>query len=153
MADIERTPYWLDADGRRLGRGSRVAARKRGSMSFGVHPCICGCGQRAAAKHHVIYQQEVRRCWRDKAGRGARSIPPLTKLLRDERNLVPMALVCHSLHHSGSRKLALLKLPDGAFEFAAWLMGRGPAFNYLGQSYAGSDPRLAALLEEVVATV
>jgi hypothetical protein len=36
------------------------------------------------------------------------------------------------------------------FEFARELMDAGPAYEYLGRFYAGSDPRLDALLAETV---
>lgn len=92
--------------------------------------CICGCGQRSANLHHIIYRQHVAR-----AGGN----------VRDKRNLVPVAFSCHGAHHGRSRPLELGCLPDGVFEFAGELLG--PAgFDYLRRRYRGEDERLEALL-------
>jgi hypothetical protein len=96
--------------------------------------CICGCGARAVHDHHVVFAQHLL---------------PSERL--DRRNLVPMALVCHGAHHSGSRRLSLHVLPGPVFEFAAAALGRERAYNYLRRRYDGNDPRLDALLEEVAA--
>jgi hypothetical protein len=79
--------------------------------------CVCGCGQRADVRHHVVAQQTLRRvAGRDRA---------LADRLRgDERGMVPMSQVHHELHHSRSRPLPLAVLPDAAFVFAAEVLGR-----------------------------
>jgi hypothetical protein len=66
--------------------------------------------------------------------------------VRDPRNLVPVTFACHGAHHGRSRPLPLRVLPDAVFEFAAELMGDGPAYEYLNRTYVGRDPRLDALL-------
>jgi hypothetical protein len=67
-------------------------------------------------------------------------------LIEDPRNLVPVAFVCHERHHSRFLPLELRVLPDSVFEFAAELLGPGPAHLYLARYYRGRDPRLDALL-------
>ena len=101
--------------------------------------CICGCGQTADVFHHVVYQQELRRvAGRDKA---------LADTLRgDPRGMVPMAQSCHERHHSRSRPLRLCVLPDEAFVFAAEVLGRERAYNFLSRVCTGEDARLTALL-------
>jgi hypothetical protein len=97
--------------------------------------CVCGCGGRIAHWHHAVTRQELRKHGGDP---------------KDPRNLVPVTLQCHGGHHSGARRLRLSVLPDSVFEFARELMDAGPAYEYLGRFYAGSDPRLDALLAETV---
>jgi hypothetical protein len=97
--------------------------------------CVCGCGQRAVQRHHALYRQHLRQHGGD---------------VKDERNLVWMAVSCHASHHSGARKLRLRDLPDSVFEFSRDLLGGGLAFELLGRYYAGDDPRLDALLAETV---
>lgn len=96
--------------------------------------CICGCGQRAVHLHHVVYQQHIPLAQRDAAA-----------------NLVPIAFHCHGAHHGRSRPLCLHLLPDEAYSFAAKVLGRGKAYEYLNRRYAGSDIRLERLLEDVAA--
>lgn len=67
--------------------------------------------------------------------------------MADRRNLVPLGPRCHAAHHNRSRPLPLHRLPDSVFEFAAEVLGPGPAFEYLRRRYAGGDRRLEALLE------
>lgn len=110
--------------------------------------CVCGCGRRAqhGVGHHVIYQQQLRKLTvRDV---GPPDIAREIALIRDKRNLVPVALECHHAHHNGSRKLPLAVLPDGVFEFAGEVMGPGKAYDYLRRHYANDDPRHDALLAE-----
>lgn len=95
--------------------------------------CVCGCGAKAVQRHHVIYRQHLRQ-----AGGS----------VKDARNLVPIAHACHGGHHSGARRLRVVRLPDPVFEFAIELLGAERAALYLGRYYAGSDPRLDALLSE-----
>jgi hypothetical protein len=93
--------------------------------------CVCGCGQRSAALHHVVYRQHLRQHGGDD---------------KDPRNLVPVAFACHGGHHSGAARLRLRVLPDSAFEFARELLGAALAYEVLGRYYQGEDPRLDALL-------
>lgn len=93
--------------------------------------CVCGCGRRAVHRHHVVYEQEVRR---------------VGGSVRDARNLVPVAHDCHGAHHARARPLPVHVLPDSAFDFATELMGAPAAFEYLSRRYSGRDPRLEALL-------
>jgi hypothetical protein len=93
--------------------------------------CVCGCGQRSAALHHVVYRQHLRQHGGDD---------------KDARNLVPVAFSCHGAHHNRSRPLRLHMLPDAVFEFAVELMGAGRAYEYLRRVYDGSDMRLEFLL-------
>lgn len=83
--------------------------------------------------HHVVYQQRVRSAGGDPG---------------DLRNLILVGDDEHERHHNRSRPFPLTRLPDSAFEFAAELLGRGSAYNYLRRRYAGDDPRLANLLLE-----
>lgn len=99
--------------------------------------CICGCGERVAARHHVVYAQHVR------AGR--RKGRELADLLTDARNLVDVAYRCHADHHARARPYPLAMLPDSAFAFAGEVLGPA-AFDYLRRRYAGDDDRLSALL-------
>jgi hypothetical protein len=92
--------------------------------------CICGCGQRAVHRHHVVYAQAVEREGGD---------------VTDARNLVPVAFSCHGAHHGRSRPFELRMLPDSVFEFARELLGAYGA-DYLRRRYAGDDPRLNGLL-------
>lgn len=109
--------------------------------------CACGCGQRAASKHHIVYVQRLRqiaRRERDKLLR--RDIE--AQLVTDKRNLMWLAFDCHQAHHGPNWRLPLAKLPDSAFEFAAEVLGAGEAYEYLRRRYGGEDARLDALLIE-----
>jgi hypothetical protein len=99
--------------------------------------CFCGCGQRGVQKHHVIYEQHLRPLTRPEARR---------TLLRDARNLVPVAWDCHAAHHQRGRPFPLAALPDSVYEFAEETLGVGPAYEYLRRRYAGPDARLDGLL-------
>lgn len=101
--------------------------------------CIAGCGRPADVRHHIIFQQELRRvAGRDKARADT--------LRGDPRGMVPVCQECHERLHSRSRPLPLAVLPDEAFVFAVEVLGAGRAFNYLQRTCSGSDPRLDALL-------
>jgi hypothetical protein len=137
----------LSREPRGQQRPARVAARGR------LHgTCICGCKQPAVARHHCIYEQELRRVYR------ARRVPPMrgglevdadwVALCDDPRNLVLVAFDCHSAHHGRSRPYPLAMLPDSVFEFAAEVLGLR-AHDYLRRRYGGSDSRLDALLDVV----
>ena len=52
---------------------------------------------------------------------------------------------CHERHTTAQERVPLSKLRDENIAFAVHL-GRGPAYNYLTRYYAGSDPRVDALL-------
>lgn len=103
--------------------------------------CVCGCGGRAVQLHHVVYQQAIR---------AAASSKRRGRLLKDKRNLVPVAMRCHGEHHARSRPFLLAVLPDAAFEFAAEVYGDHAAWMYLRRRYDGEDPRLDALVAEEV---
>lgn len=108
--------------------------------------CVCGCGQPGVHRHHVVTAQEIRKALGYRASRRKKARSDGAGLLRDARNLVPMAFVCHGEHHSRMRPLPLEVLPDSVFEFAAEVLGRGRAFNYLRRHYNGGDARLDALV-------
>lgn len=115
--------------------------------------CICGCGQVGRHKHHAIYQQHIRQYAKhDPTGWGwgyeekAAVSSRVAGLLRDKRNLIPVAFECHDAHHRGAERYRLHMLPDSVFEFAEELMGPGPAYEYLRRHYDGSDMRLELLL-------
>jgi hypothetical protein len=112
---------------------------------------VCGCGKSAAAQHHVITRQELKKWSKGKQ----RCIAKRSwgSLCRDKRNLVPVAFDCHGAHHSKARPLFLQDLPNGVFQFAAEVMGPGPAVAYLSRYYEGaeSEPRLAPLVERAAA--
>lgn len=101
--------------------------------------CICGCGNMAVVRHHVIAQQELRRV-------AGRDMALKDTLCGDPRGMVPMAQSCHERHHSRSRPLRLCVLPDEAFVFAAEVLGRERAYTYLSRTCVGEDARLDALL-------
>lgn len=106
--------------------------------------CVCGCDRPPAARHHVVYRQELR--W------AAKRLPRDERvLIADERNLVAIAFHCHGQHHLGAARIPLQRLPASVFEFAAEVLGSGPAYEYLRRRYAGEDPRLDALLIETEA--
>lgn len=110
--------------------------------------CICGCGQRGVHDHHVVYEQVVRRAYRDlqRAGKSCRWQSEAAAV-NDGRNIVPIAFGCHGGQHGGNDRLRLSKFPDRCFEFAAELLGPGKAYEYLNRRYAGPDPRLDRLLD------
>lgn len=108
--------------------------------------CGCGCGQRAANRHHIVTQAQLRAIAgreRDKAKQGKLS----QQLTHDRRNLVWLAFSCHMNHHARSGVLPLVILPDSAFEFAVETLGAGLAYETLRRAYRGTDVRLDALLE------
>lgn len=114
--------------------------------------CVCGCGQRSANMHHVVYAQKIRECVpRLPFGYGYEAVAAASRqqgaMLKDRRNLVPVAFGCHADHHTGAKRLPLAVLPDSVFEFAFELLGPA-AFDYLGRRYGGDDARLDALLAE-----
>jgi len=112
--------------------------------------CACGCGQRAANKHHIVYVQRLRElARRERDKRLRREIE--AQLVADKRNLMWLAFDCHGSHHSGARRLPLGRLPDSVFEFALEVLGAGPAHEYLRRRYSGEDARLDALLVEAEA--
>lgn len=63
--------------------------------------CV-GCGGRAVHQHHVVTRQHLKQYGGSP---------------RDERNLVPVCLVCHFDHHSAGRRLPASALPPSVFEF------------------------------------
>jgi hypothetical protein len=89
----------------------------------------------------VVYEQELRKLASARGERGW-----LKRVVRDDRNLVPVAHRCHGRHHSRAAVYPLAIVPDSVFEFAVEVMGASRAFNYLERRYAGDDPRLDALL-------
>lgn len=112
--------------------------------------CFCGCGERAVQKHHVIYRQELQRVASERGdGRlpGGWGKGRWGELVKDPRNLIPVAHQCHGNHHAASCRYRLVILPDSVFEFAAEVLGAGRALNYLRRRYDGEDQRLDALGE------
>jgi hypothetical protein len=89
------------------------------------------CHARAVHHHHVLYRQIIRRHHGDET---------------DERNLIPLCFRCHERHHNRVAPLPLWALPDSVYEFAAELLGHGPAYEELRRRYRDGDPRLDALL-------
>jgi hypothetical protein len=55
---------------------------------------------------------------------------------------------CHRRHSDAVQRIPLTALPDGAFQFAAELLGPGKAYNELRRTYGGHDERLEELLRE-----
>lgn len=106
------------------------------------------CLRRAAHRHHVVYEQELRRRW-DSSPKVRKRWPTYPKLKNDVRNLVDICFNHHTGtegHHSGGRHtLPLEMLPDEAIEFAFELLGPF-AYDYLRRRYAGEDPRLESHL-------
>lgn len=92
-----------------------------------IDNCVL-CGRRAVHMHHVVYQQFIR---------GHE---------KDDRNMVPVCFRCHERHHSRTCVFSLGLLPDSVFEFAAEVLGPGPAYERLRRTYRGEDRRLTALL-------
>lgn len=122
--------------------------------------CIL-CGRRAHQRHHIVYQQELRRAapvprWDKRDGRTrpdevVEAAARQAELLRDNRNLVPVCHPCHGRHHSGACQFSLGLLPDSVFVFAAEVLGEGPAYEYLRRRYSGDDRRLDALVSKEAA--
>jgi hypothetical protein len=108
--------------------------------------CVCGCGARAVALHHVVYQQQLRVVARQQRRDALERTLRERALVGDVRNLVPVAFACHGQHHSRQAPLDLRVLPDSVFEFAAEVLGPGPAWSYLDRRYRGRDPRMDAML-------
>lgn len=118
--------------------------------------CICGCDERVAAQHHVVYKQELKRVASERGdGRRPGGWPggSWKTLVNDPRNLVHVAFDCHGAHHLRAKPYRLVMLPDSVFEFAAEVLGPGKAFNYLRRRYDGKDERLDALLDGPVGAV
>lgn len=111
--------------------------------------CFCGCKRPAVARHHCIYEQELRNVVA--AGRSSKAALPaadralLAELVSDPRNLAPVAFDCHGAHHLRAQPYSLSVLPDSVFEFAAEVLGPR-AHGYLRRRYAGRDERLDDLL-------
>lgn len=101
--------------------------------------CFCGCGRRAVHRHHVLYEQFLKR----EAGRD-RALAK--RLVKDPRNLVDVAFDCHGAHHNASQKYELRSLPDSVFEFIVAELHVGRGHGFLDRRYAGGDPRLDALI-------
>jgi hypothetical protein len=106
--------------------------------------CFCGCSDPPVHLHHCVTKQEITRVHRTLTHEG-KATRPLKVMLDDERNLVPVAFVCHGSHHAASQRYELGMLPDSVFEFAAEVLGRR-AFGVLRRCYVGEDSRLDALL-------
>jgi hypothetical protein len=87
----------------------------------------------------VIYAQHL--------VREAQTTAQARQWVKDERNLVPIALWCHSRHHSRQEPLRADLLPDSVYEFAEETLGAGPAYVWLRRRYRGEDVRLNGLLE------
>lgn len=88
----------------------------------------CDSG-RDLQRHHIVFRQHVRRAGGDE---------------NDPRNQIGLCRPCHSrLHFDVEFPVGLL--PDSAFEFAAELLGPGPAYEYIYRRYEGRDARLEAL--------
>jgi hypothetical protein len=65
----------------------------------------------------------------------------------DPRNSMTLGNGCHSRHHNSTKgKLPLTAIPSAAIEFAYELLGPA-AHDYLKRRYAGTDPRVEALLD------
>lgn len=93
-----------------------------------------GCNARAVHRHHVVYEQELRK----------RKLP-----LRASENLMPLCNYCHRRHHDGSAwRILVAHLPTSVFAWAAEMMGPGPAYEYLARRYHSSDSRLEELRVE-----
>jgi hypothetical protein len=92
------------------------------------------CTSRSYASSLVSARDALERTLRERA------------LVGDVRNLVPVAFACHGQHHSRQAPLDLRVLPDSVFEFAAEVLGPGPAWSYLDRRYRGRDPRMDAML-------
>lgn len=112
--------------------------------------CICGCGRKKGLhRHHAVTQQRLRQVAAERADNAQDRGLHEAALCADTRNIVLVAFRCHQQHHAAKVKLPLAVLPDSCYEFAAEVLGAGPAYEYLRRYYGGSDPRLDALLEAV----
>lgn len=110
--------------------------------------CVCGCGRKKGLhRHHCVTQQRLRQVARERTRVAGDRVLHEAALVTDPRNIVLVAFRCHQAHHAAGPKLALSVLPDSVFEFAADVLGAGPAYEYLARHYHGGDPRLDALLE------
>lgn len=103
------------------------------------------CLKRAPHRHHVVYEQELRRRWKSGQVDMARW-PTKKRLLEDCRNLIDMCQPHHFAHHDGATgRILTTMLPDEALEFAFELLGPY-AYDYIKRHYEGADPRLESLL-------
>lgn len=99
--------------------------------------------------HHVVYEQHVL---------GAPAYKVLTaavdrlRLQFDPRNAMRLCRTCHKGgQHTGKKRVELKRLSDENIEFAVELFGAPKAYNYLTRHYAGTDPRVEALIVESAA--
>lgn len=104
--------------------------------------CANGCGQLAVHKHHICFQQHVRK-----------ALPPEARAaaVADPRNLLPLCWECHAATHNRTRPLHFEIFPDELFDFVREVFGAGPGYELLIRHYVGEDERVAALLAEWVA--
>jgi hypothetical protein len=101
--------------------------------------CCAACGStRSWEAHHVIQKQRCRR-------EGAPLYSPDNAL----RVCAKSPDTCHERHTTHAELLPLLCLRDENIAFAERWLGAGPAYEYLTRYYAGSDPRVDALLEVI----
>jgi hypothetical protein len=102
--------------------------------------CGSARGGRRLHLHHVVYEQHVR------ANHGD---------AYDPSNSLTLCVRCHAAHHKSSvnpAHIPITLLRDENFTFAARLLGRLAAYNYLSRRYPGEDPRLSALLSKTTGT-
>lgn len=97
---------------------------------------VCqGCDQPGQYEsHHVTERAELKRRNR-------------MDLVWDTRNVMRLCEECHRLHTVRMKPISLARLLDCHFEFAFYVMGYA-AYRYLGEKYAGEDPRLDQYLQK-----
>lgn len=103
-----------------------------------------GCMARGVHRHHVVYEQHLRREWDGNAD--VRKLWPRYAMLKnDPRNLMDLCVGCH-LGRFGHHRLSVKELSEDALDFAFELLGP-KAYDYLRRRYAGDDPRLETRLD------
>lgn len=102
-------------------------------MLFTADACACCGGRDRLVRHHATFRQTVRR-------EGGDEWAPA--------NALALCTPCHEGFHARRVPVPLSVLRDENIAFAADLLGPLAAHVYLSRRYAGTDPRVEALLQE-----
>lgn len=109
------------------GRQFREAARSQRACA------ACGRADRPWEAHHVVEKGHLKR-------------EGIGDLMHPDNALRLCEYPCHAQHTNAHKRLALSCLTDRNIAYAVILLGEQTAHNYLTRHYAGSDPRVDALL-------